>query len=65
MTIESRIRAFAGTFILAGLLLAYFVSPYFLWVDAFVGANLIQSAFTRFCPLEIILRKLEGRPANV
>jgi len=65
MTIESRIRAFAGTFVLAGLLLAYFVSPYFLWVDAFVGANLIQSAFTRFCPLEIILRRLEGRPANV
>jgi hypothetical protein len=60
MSIENRIRAFAGSFILAGLILAYFVSPHFLWIDAFVGANLVQSAFTKFCPLEIVLRKFEG-----
>jgi len=62
MSIENQIRAFAGTFVLAGLVLAYFVNPYFLWLDAFVGANLIQSAFTNFCPLEIILRKVENSP---
>ena len=59
MTIESKIRAFAGTLVLAGLLLAHFVSPHFLWLVAFVGANLLQSAFTKFCPLEIILKKSE------
>lgn len=61
MSIENKIRAFAGSFVLAGLILAYFVSPYFLWLDAFVGANLLQSAFTGVCPLEPILRKMEGR----
>jgi hypothetical protein len=60
MTIENQIRAFAGAFVLAGLALAYFASPYFLWAVAFVGANLFQSAFTKFCPLEIVLRKFEG-----
>ena len=61
MTIESQVRVLAGTLILAGLVLGHFVSPHFLWVDAFVGANLIQSAFTGFCPAEIILRKVGGR----
>ena len=60
------IRRFAGTFILISLLLAHFVSPYWLWFTAFVGFNLIQSSFTNFCPLEIFLRKagfgLDGGP---
>ena len=60
MSIENQVRAFAGSFVLAGLVLAYFVSPYFLWIDAFVGANLLQSSLTRFCPLEMALRKVEG-----
>jgi hypothetical protein len=59
MSIEMRIRAFAGTFILASLALYHFHSHYWLYFTAFVGANLLQSAFTKFCPLEIILRKLE------
>jgi hypothetical protein len=63
MSIEHQVRAFAGAFVLAGLLLAVLVSRHLLWIDAFVGANLIQSAFTRFCPLEIALRKIQGRPA--
>lgn len=55
---ERIIRRFAGSFILISLLLAHFHSPYWLWFTAFVGFNLLQSSFTSFCPLEIILRKL-------
>lgn len=58
MSIENKIRAFAGMFILGSLLLSHYHSPYWLYFTAFVGANLLQSAFTRFCPLEIVLRKL-------
>ena len=57
MTIENIIRAVAGTFVLISLLLGYAVSPYWYLFTAFVGANLLQSAFTGFCPLEIILKK--------
>ena len=60
MTIENQIRAFAGTFILVSLALAYFHSPNWLWFTAFVGANLLQSSVTKFCPLELILRKVRG-----
>ena len=52
------IRRFAGIFILASLLLAHYHSPYWLWFAAFVGFNLLQSSFTNFCPLEMMLRKL-------
>lgn len=62
MLIENQIRAFAGTFILTSLALTYFVSPYWLLFTAFVGANLLQSAFTGFCPLEMILRRLQKQP---
>lgn len=55
---QTIIRRFAGTFVLASLLLAYYQSRYWLWFTAFVGFNLLQSSFTNFCPLEIILRKL-------
>lgn len=58
MSMERYIRLFAGTFILASLLLARYHSPNWLWFTAFVGFNLLQSSLTRFCPLEIILRKL-------
>ncbi len=57
-SMEMIIRRFAGTFILISLLLAHYYSTYWLWFTAFVGFNLLQSSFTRFCPLEIILRKL-------
>ena len=55
---EMIIRRFAGSFVLISLLLAHYHSPYWLWFAAFVGFNLLQSSFTRFCPLEMILRKL-------
>jgi hypothetical protein len=66
MTSWQIVRLFAGTFILASLALGVpgsplFVSPWWLALTAFVGANLLQSALTRWCPLEIILRKFGVR----
>jgi len=57
MKMHMMIRRFAGTFVLVSLVLAHYHSPYWLWFTAFVGFNLLQSSFTNFCPLEIILRK--------
>ncbi len=62
MNTEQIVRMVAGTFVLASLALGVdaspvFVSHGFLWFTAFVGANLLQSAFTGFCPLELILRR--------
>ncbi|MCM5552333.1 MULTISPECIES: DUF2892 domain-containing protein [unclassified Pleomorphomonas] len=58
MTLDRAVLAFAGSVLLVSLLLTYFVSPYFVWLTAFVGFNLIQSAFTGFCPAAIVFRKL-------
>ena len=58
MTLDRAVLAVAGSVLLVSLLLTYFVSPYFVWLSAFVGFNLIQSAFTGFCPAAIVFRKL-------
>jgi hypothetical protein len=58
MSIESIIRVLAGSMVLLSLALAQFFSPWWLLLTAFVGVNLIQSAFTGFCPPEILLRRL-------
>ena len=58
MNVERITRGFAGVAILLSLLLAAFHSPHWLWFTAFVGANLLQSAFTHWCLMEDILRKL-------
>ena len=58
MKLEHIIRAFAGTMVLISVALTYFVSPWWLLFTTFIGLNLLQSAFTGFCPPEIILRKL-------
>ena len=68
MTVERLIRILAGSFVLVSLALGVkgspvFINENFLWFTAFVGANLLQSGFTRFCPLEVILRKLGVRSA--
>jgi hypothetical protein len=57
MSIDRAIFAFAGAMILVSLLLGHFASPYWYWLTAFVGANLLQSSFTGFCPVAIALRK--------
>jgi hypothetical protein len=56
--LENAIRLLAGTLVLTGLALGFWVSAYWHWLCAFVGFNLAQSALTGFCPAEIILRKL-------
>lgn len=58
MTIDRVVRALAGGMVVLSLLLSYFVSPCWLILAAFVGLNLVQSAFTGFCPLAIVLKKL-------
>jgi hypothetical protein len=68
MTTERGIRILAGTFVLVSLALGVresplFVSASWLWLTAFVGANLLQSAFTGFCPAELVLRRLGMRSA--
>ena len=52
---ERIVRAVAGTFVLTSIALAYFVNINWIWLGVFVGANLLQSSFTKFCPLEMIL----------
>ena len=52
---ERIVRAVAGSLVLASLVLAIYIDQKWLWLTAFVGSNLLQSSFTRFCPLEKIL----------
>ncbi|RMD69996.1 MAG: DUF2892 domain-containing protein [Gammaproteobacteria bacterium] len=61
MTTERLVRIVAGSFILISLLLSIYHSPYWLWFTAFVGLNLLQSGFTQFCPLELVLKRLGVR----
>ncbi|MEW8013752.1 MAG: DUF2892 domain-containing protein [Candidatus Sedimenticola endophacoides] len=63
MTVDRLVIAFAGLFILLSLLLSQYHNINWLWFTAFVGANLLQSVFTGFCPLAIIPKKL-GRPSG-
>ncbi len=56
--IDRYIKGIAGSFVLISLLLAYFINPNWAWFTAFVGANLLQSAFTIWCLMETILKKL-------
>jgi hypothetical protein len=64
MTVNQFVRIIAGFFIMTSLALAHFSGQFdmsklsWLWFTAFVGANLFQSGFTKFCPLDMILKKL-------
>lgn len=58
MKIDSFIRVLAGSVVLLGVTLTHFVSPWWLLLPAFAGLNLIQSAFTGFCPPSLLLAKL-------
>ena len=61
MNIERYLRLIAGVFVMLTLALGYWVSPYWYLFTAFVGLNLFQSAFTNWCPMMSILRKLGVR----
>jgi len=58
MTLENAIRVLAGSLVLISVALAHFVDPAWLFLTVFVGLNLIQSAFTGFCPAEMVLKRL-------
>ena len=58
MTVERLLRGIAGTFVLVTVVLAHYHSPYWLLFTAFVGLNFFQSAFTNWCPMITILKKL-------
>jgi hypothetical protein len=62
MSIDRGVLAFAGLMVLLSVVLTQWVSPYFVWLTVFIGANLLQSAFTGFCPAASIMRKLGLKP---
>ena len=64
MSIERIVLAFAGLAILLSLGLAHYVNVNWLWLTAFVGFNLLQAAFTGFCPLAIVLKKIGRQPGS-
>jgi hypothetical protein len=57
MNIDRAVLAFAGLMVLISLMLAWYVSPYWLALTAFVGLNMLQAAFTGFCPAAMIFRR--------
>jgi Inner membrane protein YgaP-like, transmembrane domain len=64
MTIDRAVMAFAGCMILVSLALSQIMSPYWLWLTAFVGLNLLQAGFTRFCPAALILKRAGVPPGK-
>ncbi len=64
MTLDRAVLAFAGFVVLTSLVLAQFVSPLWLWLTAFAGANMFQSAFTGFCPAALVFKRLGVKPGN-
>jgi hypothetical protein len=69
MTTERIVRVFAGSVVLLSLALGVaasplFVSVHWLWLTVFVGANLLQSGFTNFCPLEIAINRMQAKRAR-
>ena len=64
MTVDKAVLAFAGFVVLAGLALGYFVSPWWLLLSAFAGANMFQAAFTGFCPAAMVFKRLGVREGS-
>jgi len=62
MSLDRSVLAFAGIMVLASVVLTAFVSPLFVWFTVFIGLNLLQSAFTGFCPAAMIFRWLGIKP---
>ena len=64
MSIDSAVLPFAGFMILLSVALSYIFSPYWLWLTVFVGANMVQAAFTGFCPAAKIFKRLGFKAGN-
>ena len=65
MNLDRAVMRFAGILILATLFMGMFHSPAWLWLTAFVGANLIQASFTGFCPIVFLLKRMGIPPGSV
>jgi hypothetical protein len=61
MSLDRAVLAFAGVMILLSVLLTVFVSPLFVWFTVFIGLNMLQSAFTGWCPAALVFKKLGVR----
>jgi hypothetical protein len=64
MTVERALRLMAGVMVLVSVGLAHYVSLYWLWLTVFIGLNLLQSAFTNWCPAMAILRAMGLKDAH-
>lgn len=64
MNIDKLVFRIAGSFVLISLFLSWAHSPYWLWFTAFVGANMVQSSFTGFCPMAKLLKKFGIKPGS-
>jgi hypothetical protein len=64
MTLDRAVLAFAGFVVILSLALAQLVSPYWLWLTAFAGANMFQAAFTGFCPAAMVFKRFGVKPGN-
>jgi hypothetical protein len=64
MSLDKMVLAFAGVMTLLSVILTVYVSPLFMWFTVFIGLNLLQSAFTGFCPAAMIFKKLGAKPGN-
>lgn len=64
MCLDRVMFAFAGAMILVSVVLTMFVHPNFVWFTVFIGANMLQSSFTGFCPAALIMKKLGAKPGT-
>ncbi|HVY04001.1 MAG TPA: DUF2892 domain-containing protein [Caulobacterales bacterium] len=62
MSLDRAVLAFAGLVVLTSLALAYFIHPAWIWLAVFAGANMVQAAFTGFCPAAMIFKALGVKP---
>jgi len=65
MNLDRAVLAFAGLVVLLSLTLGYFFSPYWFLLTAFAGLNMLQAAFTGFCPAAMIFKLIGVQPGNV
>lgn len=64
MSLDRAVLAFAGVMVLLSVILTAYVHPLFIWFTVFIGVNMLQSAFTGFCPAAMIFKKLGFRPGT-
>lgn len=64
MTLDRAVLAFAGFMVLLSFVLTAAVSIHFVWFTAFIGLNMLQSAFTGFCPAAMVFRRLGLKPGT-